>query len=306
MSSAKTLRIPWTPAIETSTARDRAPVQGGWSPKPTAAPNKALQALELLKRQTNGINTCGYFNGVEYSPAFYLMSDHPVTDAGSMTVTPIVTISQSSASVASSIQDGNDAQDVTSASGNVITSAGARSSASPSSSATTATHKKSSVPLGAIIGGVIGGVAVIVLLMFAIIFFLRRKKSKPSPPQHPPQASAILPNNPYQGPSPNHPQPFYENRASIAKPGLKNPKELANTVYIPPAISEYYQPPKDNPPVSPNADTQRYSDHQIYRNPDYQYSELDATALNSLSENGVELDGVAGRPSHGTEIGPSR
>ncbi|KAB8303728.1 hypothetical protein EYC80_005111 [Monilinia laxa] len=386
MSSAKAL--PWTPAIETSTASDRAPVQGGWSPKPTAAPNEPLQALEILKRQKSGTNTCGYFNGVESepytcagagycahnsysaigcctgdldscdiftacvdyslysavcfqagsltgccndasypycatylwnnpqrsmircvdSPAFYLMSDHPVTDAGSMTVPPIVTIPQSFASVASSIQDGNDAQDVTSASGNVMTSAGARSSASSSSSATTETHKKSSVPLGAIIGGVIGGVAVIVLLVFAIILLIRRKKSKPSPPQHLPHVSAILPNNPYQGPSPNSPPPFYENRASIGKPVSKNPKELSNTVYIPPAISEYYQPPKDNPPVSPNTDTQRYSDHQIYRDPDYQYSELDATALNSLGGNGVELDGVAGsyRPSHGTEIEPSR
>ncbi|KAA8573620.1 hypothetical protein EYC84_005203 [Monilinia fructicola] len=304
MSSAKAL--PWTPAIETSTATDRAPVQGGWSPKPTAAPNKALQVLELLKRQTNGVNTCGYFNGVEYSPAFYLMSDHPVTNTGSMTVTPIVTISQSFASVASTIQDGNDAQDVTSALGNVISSAGARNSATSSPSATTATHKKSGVPLGAIIGGVIAGVAVIALLIFAIVFFIRRKKSKQSPPQHPPKASAILPNNPYQGPSPNSPSPFNENRTSIAKLVSKNTKELANTVYMPPAISEYYQPPKDNPPVSPVTDTQRYSDHQIYRDPDYQYSELDATALNSLSGNGVELDGVAGKPSHGIEIGPSK
>lgn len=240
------------------------------------------------------------------SPAFYLMSDHPVTNTGSMTVTPIVTISQSFASVASTIQDGNDAQDVTSALGNVISSAGARNSATSSPSATTATHKKSGVPLGAIIGGVIAGVAVIALLIFAIVFFIRRKKSKQSPPQHPPKASAILPNNPYQGPSPNSPSPFNENRTSIAKLVSKNTKELANTVYMPPAISEYYQPPKDNPPVSPVTDTQRYSDHQIYRDPDYQYSELDATALNSLSGNGVELDGVAGKPSHGIEIGPSQ
>lgn len=57
--------LPWTPAVKTATASDRAPVQGGWSPKPTAPPNKALEVLELLKRQTNAINTCGYFNGVE-------------------------------------------------------------------------------------------------------------------------------------------------------------------------------------------------------------------------------------------------
>ncbi|QSZ34513.1 hypothetical protein DSL72_006107 [Monilinia vaccinii-corymbosi] len=330
----------WTPAAETSTASDRAPVQGGWSPKPTAAPGQALRVLELLKRQTKGINTCGYFSGVEsepytcagagycaqnsysavgcctgarnscdiftacvdyslYSavcflagsltgccndasyqycatylwkspqrsmvrcvdtPAFYLMSDHPVTDADSMTATPVVTVSRGMASAASSIQNGNAAQNVASASGNVIASAGARSSASSSSSssanpfATTATQKKSSTPLGAIIGGVIGGV-------------------------HPPQVSAILPNNPYQGLSPSSPLP---NRASIAKPAYpaEGSTELANSVY---------QPLKDDAPVSPNTDTHTPSNHQAYGDPGYQYTELDATALNSSSAKGVEL-----------------
>lgn len=53
LSSAKVLR--WTPAAETVTAGDRAPVRGG------SAPNKAFEALELLNRQANGIDTCGYF-----------------------------------------------------------------------------------------------------------------------------------------------------------------------------------------------------------------------------------------------------
>lgn len=62
ISSARGLS--WTPALQTATANDRAPAQGGWSPKPTAAPNKANEVLELFKRQTYAINTCGFFNGI--------------------------------------------------------------------------------------------------------------------------------------------------------------------------------------------------------------------------------------------------
>ncbi|CCD49866.1 hypothetical protein ACHAO1_001959 [Botrytis cinerea] len=384
--------LPWTPAIQTPAADGRAPVQGGWSPSPTAAPNKALKVLDLLKRQTSANNTCGYYNGIQSepytcsgagyycahntysaigcctgdvslcdiftacidyssssalcgladgltgccnnsdfpycatflwnnpqrsmfrcvtSPAFYLMSDYPITGTASTTVASSVTISRSVASVASSIQSGDDAQDVSSASRisvtsasarSSVTSAGSRSSASSSSSATpfasTATQKKSGVPLGAIIGGAVGGVVVIALLIFAIAFFVRRKKSNPPPPQPPPQVSTILPNNPYQGPPPNSPPPFYENRASIAKPPY-NTSELANTVYIPPAIPEYYQPPANDVPVSPNTtSTHRFSNSQIYSDPGHQYSELDATALNSLGGNKVELGSEPARPSH--------
>lgn len=53
LSSAKVLR--WIPAAETVTAGDRAPVRGG------SSPNKAFEALELLNRQANGIDTCGYY-----------------------------------------------------------------------------------------------------------------------------------------------------------------------------------------------------------------------------------------------------
>ncbi|KAF7946438.1 hypothetical protein EAE96_009436 [Botrytis aclada] len=384
--------LPWTPAVQTSTADNRAPVQGGWSPSPTAAPNNALKVLDLLKRQTTANNTCGYYNGIQTepytcsgagycahnsysavgcctgdinscdiftacidyssssalcaladgltgccnnsdfpycatflwnnpqrsmyrcvtSPAFYLMSDYPVTGTASTTVASSVTLSQSVASVASSIQSGDDAQDVSSASRSSVTSAGSRSSASSSSLATpfatTTTQKKSGVPLGAIIGGAVGGVAVIALLIFAIFFFVRRKKSNLSPPQPPPQVSTTLPNNPYQAVPPNSPPPFYDNRTSIAKPAypVEHTSELANTVYIPPAIPEYYQPPKDDVPISPNSNTHRFSDSHIYSDTGHQYSELDATAVNPLGVNRVELGSEPGRPSHGTEVGPTR
>ncbi|KAF7939703.1 hypothetical protein BELL_1014g00020 [Botrytis elliptica] len=393
--------LPWTPAVQTSTADNRAPVQGGWSPSPTAAPNNALKVLDLLKRQTTANNTCGYYNGIQSepytcsgagycahnsysavgcctgdinscdiftacidyssssalcaladgltgccndsdfpycatflwnnpqrsmyrcvtSPAFYLMSDYPITGTASTTVVSSVTLSRSVASVASSIQSGDDAQDISSASRSSVTSAsargsvtsaGSRSSASSSSLATpfatTTAHKKSGVPLGAIIGGAVGGVAVIALLIFAIVFFVRKKKSNRSQPQPPPQVSTTHPNNLYQGVPPNSPPPFYDNRTSIAKPAypMQHTTELANTVYIPPAIPEYYQPPKDDVPISPNSNTHRFSNSQIYSDPGHQYSELDATALDPLNGNRVELGSEPRRPSHGTEISPTR
>lgn len=53
--------------------------------------------------------------------------------------------------------------------------------ASATSSSTNTEDKKSSVPLGAIIGGAVGGVAVIGMIMLGIFFMLRRRKSKNAP-----------------------------------------------------------------------------------------------------------------------------
>ena len=53
----------WVPPRETATAGgdfglDFAPA----APEPTSAPREDL--VELLKRQSGGVNTCGYINGV--------------------------------------------------------------------------------------------------------------------------------------------------------------------------------------------------------------------------------------------------
>ncbi|CAG7562042.1 unnamed protein product [Fusarium equiseti] len=53
--------------------------------------------------------------------------------------------------------------------------------ASATSSSTDTEDKKSSVPLGAIIGGAVGGVALIGAIMLGIFFMLRRKKNETAP-----------------------------------------------------------------------------------------------------------------------------
>jgi len=56
-----------------------------------------------------------------------------------------------------------------------------RAAASSTSTSNDNEDKKSSVPLGAIIGGAVGGVALIGAIMLGIFFMLRRKKNKTAP-----------------------------------------------------------------------------------------------------------------------------
>ncbi|APA12594.1 hypothetical protein sscle_09g073640 [Sclerotinia sclerotiorum 1980 UF-70] len=68
------------------------------------------------------------------SPTFYPMSDQPVTDIEYISVTAVITISRELASVASSIQNRDAAEDLNSAFGNNLSTTGARGSAPSSSS----------------------------------------------------------------------------------------------------------------------------------------------------------------------------
>ncbi|GAP83858.1 putative duf1620 domain-containing protein [Rosellinia necatrix] len=102
-----------------------------------------------------------------------------------------------------------------------------------SSNGDTPTEKKSSTPIGAIVGGVVGGVAVIALIGLGIFFILRHNKKK-NPPVNPEQsmqqAAAAGGTAPPATGAPGYPPQAYNN-ANYGQQGYQQPPTSPQTYF---------------------------------------------------------------------------